>query len=168
MRMQNPVNAARFIGIRRARKRLVIPKYGMLTDLKQGSKHDQERLTVRKIKEILRLKYEAKLSNRAIAGACNVSNSTVGEYLRRAGLAGIQWPLGEESEEKCTKSSFRKRKWSYQSEPQQCRIGKTYTKKNVKKGFRCNCYGKSTKQHIRKDINIPSIVNTTNVGRKAE
>ena len=56
----------------------------------------QERLTMRKIKEILRLKYEAKLSNRAIAGAFNVSNSTVGEYLRRAGLAGIQWPLGEE------------------------------------------------------------------------
>ena len=38
----------------------------------------QERLTVRKIKEILRLKYEANLSNRAIAGACKVSNSTVG------------------------------------------------------------------------------------------
>jgi IS30 family transposase len=44
----------------------------------------QERLTVRKIKEILRLKYEANLSNRAIAGACKVSNSTVGEYLQRA------------------------------------------------------------------------------------
>ena len=37
----------------------------------------QERLTVRKIKEILRLKYEAGLSNRVIAGACKVSNSTV-------------------------------------------------------------------------------------------
>jgi DNA-binding transcriptional regulator LsrR (DeoR family) len=44
----------------------------------------QERLTVRKIKEILRLKYEVNLSNRAIAGACKVSKSTVGEYLQRA------------------------------------------------------------------------------------
>jgi DNA-binding transcriptional regulator LsrR (DeoR family) len=54
----------------------------------------QERLTVRKFREILRLKYESGLSNRAIAGACNVSNSTVGEYLRRAEVAGISWPLG--------------------------------------------------------------------------
>ena len=59
----------------------------------------QERLTVRKIKEILRLKYEAELSNRAIAAACKVSNSTVGEYLKRAEAAGISWPLGEIGEE---------------------------------------------------------------------
>ena len=44
----------------------------------------QERLTMKKIKEILRLKHEAGLSNRAIAGACKISNSTGGEYLRRA------------------------------------------------------------------------------------
>ena len=59
----------------------------------------QERLTVRKIREILRLKHEACLSNRAIAGACNISNSTVGEYLRRAEAAGISWPLEELSED---------------------------------------------------------------------
>ena len=51
----------------------------------------KERLTVKKVKEILRLKYEAKLSNRVIAGACKVSNSTVGEYLKRAEAAGIHW-----------------------------------------------------------------------------
>ena len=55
----------------------------------------QERLTVRKIREILRLKQEMKLSNRAIARACKVSNSTVGEYLERAGKAGLGWPLPE-------------------------------------------------------------------------
>jgi len=71
----------------------------------------QERLTVRKIREILRLKYEAKLSNRAtpalhqtqcgasVAGAIKISNSTVGEYLRRAKKAGIEWPMGDISEE---------------------------------------------------------------------
>jgi transposase len=59
----------------------------------------QERLTVRKIKEIMRLKYEAGLSNRAIAGACKVSNSTVGEYLRRVQSAGVFWPLNEIGEE---------------------------------------------------------------------
>lgn len=54
----------------------------------------QERLTLRKFREILRLK-EAGLSNRAIARACKISNSTVGEYLRRAQAAGLQWPLPE-------------------------------------------------------------------------
>ena len=68
----------------------------------------QERLTMRKIKEILRLKHEAGLSNRAIAGACNISNSTVGEYLRRAEAAGISWPLGELSEDEIYQKMFGK------------------------------------------------------------
>ena len=66
----------------------------------------QERLTVRKIKEVLRLKYEAELSNRAIAGACNISNSTVGEYIRRAKAAGISWPLGEKDEQELYEKLF--------------------------------------------------------------
>ena len=59
----------------------------------------QERLTVRKIREVLRLKYEAGLSDRAISGACQISNSTVGDYLRRAKAAGVHWPLPEMTEE---------------------------------------------------------------------
>jgi transposase len=66
----------------------------------------QERLTVRKIKEIMRLKYEARLSNRVIAGACKVSNSTVGEYLKRAEAAGVSWPLGEIGEEELYQKLF--------------------------------------------------------------
>jgi transposase len=66
----------------------------------------QERLTVKKIKEVMRLKYEVKLSNRAIAGACKVSNSTVGEYLRRAEAAGIGWPLGEIGEDDLCQKLF--------------------------------------------------------------
>ena len=54
----------------------------------------QERLSVRKIREILRLQ-GAGLSNRAIARACRISNSTVGEYLRRARAASLHWPLPE-------------------------------------------------------------------------
>ena len=66
----------------------------------------QERLTMRKIREILRLKHEAGLSNRAIAGACKISNSTVGEYLRRAKAAGISWPLPEISEDELIQKLF--------------------------------------------------------------
>lgn len=70
----------------------------------------QERLTMRKIREILRLKYEAKLSNRAIAGACKVSNSTVGEYLKRAKAAGVSWPMGDIEEEELYEQLFPKKK----------------------------------------------------------
>jgi predicted transcriptional regulator len=37
---------------------------------------------MRKIKEVLRLKWERGLSNRQIAAACGVSRPTVSEYLR--------------------------------------------------------------------------------------
>jgi hypothetical protein len=39
----------------------------------------QERLTLRKIQEILRLKEEAGLSTRAIGRVCKISHSTPGE-----------------------------------------------------------------------------------------
>ena len=55
----------------------------------------QERLSVRKIREVIRLHHEADLSNRATARACQVSNSTVGEYLKRAKKAGLSWLLPE-------------------------------------------------------------------------
>jgi hypothetical protein len=55
----------------------------------------QERLTVRKMPEILRLKQDVGLSNRAIARACKLSNTTLGEYLRRAQQADLGWRLPE-------------------------------------------------------------------------
>ena len=55
----------------------------------------QRRLSMRKIREILRLKHEAGLSNRAIARACSIGKETVREYLGRAGEAGLSWPLEE-------------------------------------------------------------------------
>jgi transposase len=59
----------------------------------------QERLSMRKIKEVLRLKWLCKLSNRAIARSCRISHSTVSEYLSRASAAGLQWPLPEDLDE---------------------------------------------------------------------
>ena len=52
-----------------------------------------KRLSMRKIKEVLRLKWEHGLSNRKIARSCSISRSTVAEYLRRAQEAGLSWPL---------------------------------------------------------------------------
>ena len=59
----------------------------------------QERLTMRKIREVLRLKWECELSNRAIGRSCSISHSTVGEYVRRAEEAGLSWPLPAELDE---------------------------------------------------------------------
>ena len=41
------------------------------------------RLPMRKIKEILRLYFQARLSARQIARSCSVSRATVGDYLSR-------------------------------------------------------------------------------------
>jgi len=51
---------------------------------------------MRQIKEILRLKFEHQLSIREIARSCTVPASTVGDYLKRAELAGLSWPFPEE------------------------------------------------------------------------
>jgi transposase len=55
----------------------------------------QESLSMRKIEEILRLKYQVRLSHRAIAKSCAVSTSTVSEYVTHAKAAGLSWPLPE-------------------------------------------------------------------------
>ena len=54
---------------------------------------------MRKIKEILRLKYEAKLTNRQIAQSCKLARSTIANYLARAANAGLRWPLPDELNE---------------------------------------------------------------------
>jgi hypothetical protein len=54
---------------------------------------------MRKIKEVLRLRFELRPGQRAIARACSISQSTVHEYLNRAAAAGVVWPLGEEWDE---------------------------------------------------------------------
>jgi transposase len=54
----------------------------------------QERLPVRKIREVLRLK-AAGISDRKIAAAVGSARSTVQECIRRAREAGITWPLPE-------------------------------------------------------------------------
>jgi len=48
---------------------------------------------MRKIREILRLKFELGLENRQIARSCSIPHSTVANYLRRAAGAGLTWPL---------------------------------------------------------------------------
>ena len=55
-----------------------------------------KRLTMRKIKDVLRLKFETDLSIRRIARSCNVSRPTVTEYLTRFTAADLVWPAAAE------------------------------------------------------------------------
>ena len=48
----------------------------------------QERLTLRKTKEVLCLKW--------VARGCRISRNTVSEYLKRTEAAGLKWLLSEE------------------------------------------------------------------------
>jgi transposase len=51
---------------------------------------------MRKLRDVLRLKYETKLQQRAIAQACGLGLGTVNTYLQRAIAAGLTWPLPED------------------------------------------------------------------------
>jgi len=54
---------------------------------------------VRKITEVLRLRFEVGLGLRQIARSCSVGLGTVHEYIQRAEVAGVTWPLGEDWDE---------------------------------------------------------------------
>ena len=56
----------------------------------------KQRLSMRKIREILRLKHECNCSNREIGLSCNIGSSTVSDYLQRTRMAGLSWPLPDE------------------------------------------------------------------------
>ena len=50
---------------------------------------------MRKVKEVLRLRFELGFGQRQIARSCGMGLSTVHEYLERAATAGVEWPLPE-------------------------------------------------------------------------
>src|SRR5436190_17314846 len=54
-----------------------------------------ERLSMRKVREVLRLRHALGLSFRQISEATGVGKTVVGEYVRRAGVIGIAWPVPE-------------------------------------------------------------------------
>ena len=51
---------------------------------------------MRKIREVLRLKYECELTHRAISAACGLSKGSVSTYLQRARDAGVTWASARE------------------------------------------------------------------------
>ncbi len=64
----------------------------------------RERIPVRTIKEVLRLKWSYGLSRRAISKSCGIARSTVDEYTKRARQAGLSWPLPPELDDTALKN----------------------------------------------------------------
>src|ERR1700752_3397596 len=52
-----------------------------------------ERMSMRRVREILRLKYEAGATERAIARSLGIARSSVALTLERAAAAELSWPL---------------------------------------------------------------------------
>src|ERR1700709_1910828 len=52
-----------------------------------------ERLSMRKVRELLRLRWEQQLPQRVIANSLRLSQASVSDYLSRARRAGLTWPL---------------------------------------------------------------------------
>ena len=52
-----------------------------------------QRLAMRQVREVLRLKWAIGLSERKIAHGLGISRPTVAEYVRRAQAVGLSWPL---------------------------------------------------------------------------
>jgi len=51
---------------------------------------------MRRIREVLRLRWGSGLSERTVATSCSLARSTVAKFVRRAEAAGLSWPLPEE------------------------------------------------------------------------
>lgn len=58
-----------------------------------------KRVTMQKLKDVLRLRYGAELSIRQIAASLQLSTGVVSKYVSRAQAAGLGWPLPEDVSE---------------------------------------------------------------------
>jgi hypothetical protein len=55
---------------------------------------------MRKLKEVLRLRFDLRLQQNQIARSCSIGQATVHRYLQKAAAAGLSWPLPEEIDDR--------------------------------------------------------------------
>lgn len=55
---------------------------------------------MRKVKEVLRLRFGLGLTQEQIAVSCNIAQSSVHRYLERAAAAGLSWPLPDDYDDR--------------------------------------------------------------------
>ena len=66
----------------------------------------QKGLSMRKIRDVLRLKYGLGRSHREIGTILRICHSTVGSYVRRAREAGLSWPLPGELDDRSLEAAL--------------------------------------------------------------
>ena len=55
----------------------------------------QESVSMRKVKEVLRLRFDLGLQQNQIVRSCSIGQATVHRYLKKAAAANLTWPLPE-------------------------------------------------------------------------
>ena len=55
-----------------------------------------ERVSMRKIRDVLRLTHVMGMSRRLVGEAIGIGKTAAGEYVRRAAVAGLSWPISDE------------------------------------------------------------------------
>lgn len=79
----------------------------------------RKRVSMKKIREVLRLKWDLGLSERDIALSCNISKGTVNNYLSRAKQADLSWPLPKDlDDDALEKKLFKRIKRSKDQKPE--------------------------------------------------
>ena len=81
-----------------------------------------ERLPMRKVREVLRQRYACGASERVIAQSLGIGRTAVGEYIRRAAVIGITWPVPGELDDPALERCSRQRAITRRSRSR-CRIG---------------------------------------------
>src|SRR5947209_6856312 len=77
---------------------------------------------MRKLREVLRLRFELKLGYQQIGRSCAIAVSTVHKYLKRAEAAGVNWPLPEDWDEARVEAALFPRATSPAAEPKRARM----------------------------------------------
>src|SRR6201999_2247005 len=65
----------------------------------EGAQVPQKGLTMRKVREVLRLRFDLGLKQNQIARSCSIAQATVHRYLERAAAIGLSWPLPDDCDD---------------------------------------------------------------------
>ncbi len=102
----------------------------------------RKRTDMSKIKDILRLRFDAGLSLRDISKCCSVGPATVSEILSRFATSGLSWPLlGETSETELEKAVYKGKNSSrHKRQPDFALMHQELKRKGMTKSC---CYGRN-------------------------
>ena len=109
-----------------------------------------KRKPMRKIKEVLRLKFEAGLSHERIAAATGLSKGAVTKYVQRAAQAGLGWPLPPELDDARARGVAVPARPAAGDQLRRTRLRADLTRSSSARASRCSCCGRSTAPPTRR------------------